>query len=45
LLLISGQMLSGVLFDIIRDVPGSPWMRLLGVALILSGVFMTRRTP
>jgi bacterial/archaeal transporter family-2 protein len=45
LLLISGQMLSGVLFDIIRNVPGSPWMRLLGVALILSGVFMTRRTP
>lgn len=43
LLLISGQMLSGVALDILRSVPGSPWARLVGVVLILAGVFMTNR--
>lgn len=43
LLLISGQMVSGVVFDIARNVPGSPWARLFGVGLILIGVFMTHR--
>lgn len=43
LLLISGQMLSGVALDIVRSVPGSPWARLGGVALILAGMLMTHR--
>lgn len=43
LLLISGQMLSGVAFDILSGVPGSPLARLCGVILILIGVFMTHR--
>jgi len=43
LLLISGQMLSGVALDVLQSVPGSPWARLLGVVLILAGMFLTRR--
>lgn len=43
LLLISGQMLSGVALDILWAVPGSPWARLAGVALILGGMFMTHQ--
>ena len=43
LLLISGQMLSGVAMDILWAVPGSPWARLAGVALILGGMFITHQ--
>ncbi|WP_375599093.1 DMT family transporter [Devosia sp. Naph2] len=42
LLLISGQMLSGVALDILQSVPGSPWARLVGVVLILAGMFLSR---
>jgi bacterial/archaeal transporter family-2 protein len=42
LLLISGQMVSGVALDVVQSVPGSPWARLFGVALILAGMFLTR---
>ncbi|KKB12157.1 membrane protein [Devosia geojensis] len=43
MLMISGQMLSGVALDIARDAPGSLWARLLGVALIMTGILMTRK--
>lgn len=42
-LLIGGQMLSGVAMDVIRDAPGSAAMRAGGVALILAGVWISRR--
>ncbi len=43
LLLVSGQIVSGVVFDIVRGVPGSPLARVIGVGLILTGVVMTQR--
>ena len=43
LLVIGGQMVSGVLLDLIRDAPGNPWARAAGVALILAGMALTQR--
>ncbi len=43
LLLISGQMVSGLLLDLIRGTPGLLWARILGVALILTGLVLTQR--
>lgn len=43
LLVISGQMVSGVVLDILRDAPGSIWARAAGVALILAGMALTQR--
>ena len=43
LLVISGQMVSGVVLDLIRDAPGSIWARAAGVALILAGMALTLR--
>lgn len=43
LLLTSGQIMSGVTLDIVRGVPGSPWARAFGVALILSGIMLAHR--
>lgn len=42
-LLIAGQMLSGVALDLFRGAGGSLWMQALGVALILAGVWASRR--
>ncbi|AGT07547.1 DMT family transporter [Paracoccus aminophilus] len=42
-LLVAGQMLSGVAMDLLRATPGSTVMRLAGVALILTGVWWSRR--
>ncbi|RWR08546.1 DMT family transporter [Paenirhodobacter populi] len=42
-LLVAGQMLSGVMMDLIRGTEGSGPMRFAGVALILLGVWMSRR--
>lgn len=42
-LLVAGQMLSGVMMDLIRGIEGSSLMRIAGVALILLGVWMSRR--
>lgn len=43
LLVIAGQMVSGVAFDLLRDKPGHIWMSALGVLLILGGVALTQR--
>lgn len=43
LLVIGGQMVSGVLLDLIRDAPGNPWARAGGVALIIAGMALTQR--
>lgn len=43
LLLISGQMVSGVLMDVIRGTPGLLWARILGIAMILFGMLLTQR--
>lgn len=43
MLIIAGQMLSGVALDLIRGAEGSGPMRAGGVALILAGVWISRR--
>lgn len=42
MLIIAGQMISGVVLDVMLNVPGQTWARLLGVALILGGIWVTR---
>ena len=42
MLIIAGQMISGVVLDIVMSAPGSPWARSLGVALILAGMWVSR---
>lgn len=44
LLVIGGQMVSGVIFDLVRDAPMTFWASALGVALILAGVALTQRS-
>lgn len=40
LLIIAGQMISGVLIDVLMGAPGNLWARSLGVALILAGMLV-----
>ncbi len=40
LLIIAGQMVSGVVLDIIMGAPGQLWARTLGVGLILAGMWV-----
>lgn len=42
-LLVAGQMLSSVALDLLRGVDALLWMQLAGVALILLGVYLSRR--
>lgn len=42
LLIIAGQMISGVVLDVIMGAPGDVWARTLGVALILAGMWVAR---
>lgn len=42
LLIIAGQMISGVVIDIVMGAPGDIWARSLGVALILAGMWVAR---
>lgn len=44
LLVIGGQMVSGVIFDLVRGAPMTFWASALGVALILAGVALTQRS-
>lgn len=41
LLVIAGQMVSGVLLDLVRGAPGDVWLRGAGVALIVAGMALT----
>lgn len=41
MLIIAGQMISGVILDIIMGAPGNPWARCGGVALILAGMWVS----
>lgn len=43
LLIIGGQMVTGVLIDLWRDTPGDPWLRGAGVVLILAGMAILPR--
>jgi len=43
LLVISGQMVSGVALDLLRNVPTTLWASSLGVVLILAGMALTQR--
>ena len=43
LLVIGGQMVSGVLLDLVRQVPSTLWASALGVVLILAGMALTQR--
>ena len=43
LLVISGQMVSGVLFDWARGIPVTLWAGALGVLLIFAGMALTQR--
>ena len=42
LLIIAGQMISGVVLDILMGAPGNIWARILGVALILAGMLVAK---
>lgn len=42
LLVIGGQMVSGVVLDLLSGVPSTLWANALGVALILAGVALTQ---
>ncbi|SIT91786.1 transporter family-2 protein [Yoonia rosea] len=42
LLIIAGQMISGVLLDIVMGAPGNLWARTLGVGLILAGMWVAQ---
>ncbi|ODT69582.1 MAG: hypothetical protein ABS75_15965 [Pelagibacterium sp. SCN 63-23] len=44
LLVIGGQMVSGVIFDLVRGAPMTFWASALGVTLILAGVALTQRS-
>lgn len=44
LLVIGGQMVSGVIFDFVRGAPMTFWASALGVTLILAGVALTQRS-
>lgn len=43
LLVISGQMVSGVLFDWARGIPVTLWASVLGIVLIIAGMALTQR--
>jgi transporter family-2 protein len=43
LLVISGQMVTGVVFDIVRGIPVTLWASVLGIVLILAGMALTQR--
>ncbi|MBJ3783600.1 DMT family transporter [Devosia sediminis] len=43
LLVISGQMVTGVLLDYLRGVPINLWVSLLGIILIFAGMALTQR--
>ena len=42
LLIIAGQMISGVVLDMIMGAPGNLWARTLGVGLILAGMWVAQ---
>lgn len=42
MLIIAGQMISGALVDIVMGTPGQLWARILGVVLILGGMWVTQ---
>lgn len=44
-LLVAGQMIAGVMLDLIRGNIGSLGLQMSGVALILAGIVISRRTP
>ena len=43
MLVISGQMVSGVVFDLLRGAPVTLWASALGVILIIAGMALTQR--
>jgi len=43
LLVVGGQMVSGVAFDLMRSAAPSAWLSGLGVALILAGMALTQK--
>ncbi len=44
MLVISGQMISGVALDLAMGQPGAPGLRAGGVALILAGMWLAQRS-
>jgi transporter family-2 protein len=43
MLIIAGQMVSGVILDLIRGAPGNLTARIVGVGLIFAGMWLTRK--
>ncbi len=43
LLVIAGQMVSGVLLDLLRGVPVTLWASAIGIVMILAGMALTQR--
>ena len=44
MLVIAGQMISGVVLDLAMGHSGAPWLRAGGVALIMAGMWLAQRT-
>ena len=42
LMIIAGQMVSGVVLDVVMGAPGNVWARVLGVGLILAGMLVAQ---
>ena len=45
IMVIAGQMVFGVIFDLLRGQPITLWACVLGVVLILAGMALTQRRP
>tara|TARA_R110002072_G_scaffold6853_1_gene38798 strand:+ start:451 stop:876 length:426 start_codon:yes stop_codon:yes gene_type:complete len=43
LMIIAGQMVSGVVMDLARGIAGNTWMRAAGVAMIIAGMWLAQR--
>ncbi|MBR2656620.1 MAG: DMT family transporter [Loktanella sp.] len=42
LLIIAGQMISGVVLDVLMGTAGNTWARIIGIVLILAGMWVSR---
>lgn len=43
LMIIAGQMVSGVVLDVAAGIAGTTWMRAAGVAMIIAGMWLAQR--
>jgi len=44
MLIIAGQMVSGVVLDVVMGAPGALWARIFGVILIMAGMWLSMQS-